>query len=48
MSIYIMYASEANGKGGRLAVRVTQGHRGAGQTKYQHCDLTPPTVAGLG
>jgi hypothetical protein len=48
MPIYIMYASEANRKGGRLAVGVTQGHRGASQTKYQHCELAPPTVAGPG
>jgi hypothetical protein len=30
MSIYIVYALEAHEKGGRLAIGVTQGHRGAG------------------
>jgi hypothetical protein len=47
MSIYIVYAPEANGKGGRLAVRVTQGRRGSNRTKYQHRESTPPPIASL-
>jgi hypothetical protein len=45
MSIYIVYASKANQKRGRLVVGVTQGRRGTGWTMCQHRELAPPPIA---